>query len=147
MKLRRYALAWLLLPFLAACGGDDDDGTGPDSSVDGNYALVEVNGQAPPVVVYTQQTDDGQVDVSVVGGGIALSNGKYEMKLTLRLVQASFEYTFRDTGTFKVSGSTITFDTDDPRTNEVAVGTLRGGEIRLTASDAEFGEISVVFRK
>jgi hypothetical protein len=147
MKLRRYALAWLLLPLLAACGQDDDDGTGPDNSIDGTYALVEVNGSAPPVVVYTEQTDDGQVDVAVVGGEIVLNDGKYEMKLTLRLVQAAFEQTFRDTGTFTVSGSTITFDTNDPEVTETVAGTVNGNEIRFVASDPDFGEISVVFRK
>ena len=136
-----------LLAGTAACGGDDDKdptGTGGNSAA-GSYSIVSVTGpdgtdtSAPFTALTGTIEDEGQVyefRIDVAGGTIALrADNTYSATVNMKLYVEGQEQTgFFDnaptTGTYAVSGNTITFTDSD---GEVSTATLSDG--RITRSE------------
>ena len=137
------------LSALAACG----DGTGPDSTVEGAFTLVEANGQTLPAVIYAgvwTDADDNefQIEALVEEGELALTDGSYTFEILVD-VTADGEILVPDepvseSGSYTVDGGTIEFTA---ASGESVTGTVDGDEIEMSASDPEYGSYTLTFRK
>lgn len=126
-----------VLGVTAACGGGDD-GVNEPASIAGTYNLETLDGQSPPVVVL----DEPGFKLEILSGNFVLAaNGTFTTNVVFRLTDESGPSTESESfsGTYTVSGSTVTFNYSDGDTDSA---TLAGNT--LTFSD---GSSTAVFRK
>lgn len=118
-------LRLLTVAFLAVATGGCEYLTAleEESDVNGSYTLSSVNGKSLP---FTAAYMDSRNYVKLKSGSASLSNGKYSQSMTseIRVSGRSSTKTERHTGTYNVSGSSITFRSDNGRT---ARATFTGG--------------------
>lgn len=142
----RAAVATLLaVPMLLACG---DDTTGPNGDAKETYELVQVNGQALPVVVFEHADDEGSYLATIEDGTLVLTEEHYTLSIGLIVEINGQRITApadTDSGSFMVSGNTITLTSDG--VDEQVVGTISGSRITFATEHEEFGDISFVFEK
>ena len=125
-----------------ACGGSDDNNsiTGTDLvAVDGIYTLQAVDGQAPPILLYQQDT----TSVTALDGHLAITvNGTWTETVTLRTVAGTDTTidTASATGTLFRSGSSLVFA--DVNNNLYYSGTASANRLDLNA-----GVVTVVYAK
>ena len=155
-RLQQIATGAALLAAVA-CGGDG--GTGPNSGAAGRYNIVRVNDDSSPPFTVFEGTIEGVVlRFEILSGSIDLrSNGSYSSVATTRVlvngVSQGQETGPEQTGSYQVSGSTVTFDPagNDPEEPNYT-GTLDGNTLTLSESgiDPDTGiamTITVVARK
>lgn len=126
-----------VLGLTAACGGGDD-GVNEPASIAGTYNLETLDGQSPPVVVL----DEPGFKLEILSGNFVLTaNGTFTTNVVFRLTDESGASTESESfsGTYTVSGSTVTFNYSDGDTDSA---TLAGNT--LTFSD---GSSTAVFRR
>ena len=131
------AAAIAMLGLSAACGGGDD-GVNEPVSVAGTYNLETLDGQSPPVVVL----DEPGFKLGILSGNFVLAaSGTFTTNVVFRLTEESGVSTESESfsGTYAVSGSTVTFNYSDGDSDSA---TLAGDT--LTFSD---GSSTAVFRK
>lgn len=103
--MRRLLAALALTAFVAACG----DSTSPKKSPVGTWALATLDGNAPPLIVATS------ADSTLYLNGSTLTiqqSGSFSENIALRLKSQAGDSTFEqvDSGTWTMSGTTITFN-------------------------------------
>lgn len=128
--------AIVLLGVVAACGGND--GITEPVSIAGTYNLETIDGKAPPTIVF----DEPGFKVEVLSGNFILAENKtFVTNVVFRLTIDNQVSTESDSasGTYAVTGSTVTFSYSDGDTDSA---TLAGNT--LTFSD---GGSTAVFRK
>ncbi len=108
----------------------------------GTYVLQSVDGHALPYVV----PGEGSDELALTAGSIALMDGgRFGMSVTMRYTSAgsSADMTMNASGTFTISGSTVTFTVVDPESGSSTFnGTLSNGTLTIS----EEGEVWV-FRR
>ena len=116
-RLALLALGTLALFGTAACGGDDDDPTGPGGTATGTYTLRTVNGQNVPTTVYEGDDLGFYYKVEVLSGHVTLdADGTFEDVTTIRETEGTGTPTpseFVTVGTYTRTGNTLTFTDDD----------------------------------
>jgi hypothetical protein len=105
--MRKLLMAGLALSLLA-CDDDDDEPAGPEDSVAGTYALISISSQNVPTTVF----QDATTQIEVLSGSLTLTatntwTGSINTRTTTSGVP--LEETLTASGTFTVSGNTITF--------------------------------------
>ncbi len=124
----------------AACG---DKGVTDPPQIVGTYVLQSVNGHALPYVIPGETPAD---DFALTAGSIVLmAGGAFTMSVSMRYSNAgsSADVTMNASGTYAVSGATVTFTVVDPESgSSTFVATL--SDRTLTVS--EEGE-TWVFRR
>lgn len=146
--LKRLGLLACTLVLAGFAGACDSDSTGPEE-ITGSYQVVSVAGQSIPVTLIEQEEPGvGTIGVVLSAGTLTLSaDQSYSLMLTAQGTvngDVVSENTEPQSGTFEVSGSTITFT--DPEAGEVT-GTIAGSEITVTETIEDAGTIDLVFRK
>lgn len=141
-----FAALLLAVPLFTACG-DNDEGTGPDATPDGEYVLAKVNGEVPPVTIAIVEYDGATFEASLREGSLDLRSGRYV--LTLRVFgqfdgEDSIGNTHTDMGSYTVDGTSITFRSDTVE-DEAVTGTIHDGQITLSEELEEYGSLSLVF--
>ena len=127
---------------LTACGDDDDDdGPTGGGGIAGTYTLrsLSINGAADNAAPFTLA--EGEVEgvtylIEIKSGTLTLANGRYTASNDTRSVvggQVNETDPPADVGAYTVSGSTITFDPDDPD-DESITATVSGSTITATES-------------
>jgi hypothetical protein len=101
------ATALIASAFTAACGSDSS--TGPSAGdVAGAYPMASVRGFPVPHTF----TDAAGSKLTIDGGSITIdANGTYALEYKGKLNAMTFDLT--DEGTYTLSGSTLTFVSDD----------------------------------
>jgi hypothetical protein len=124
-----------LLVTAAACGGD---GPSAPTSIAGTYNLQTIDGDEPPVTVW----DEPGLKIEIISGNFVLAaNETFTTTVNLRETSDGQVQTDSETlsGTYSVSGSTVTFVLAD---GDSETATIAGDTLTFTD-----GESSVVFRK
>ena len=107
LSLRTVARPLLAVAFvaaLAACGSDNNTGTGP-TNVSGTYTLTTVDGQALP-----QEFANSEHHVVVNSATLVMgSDHSYSVDATGSVDGTDGNHVIADAGTYSVSGSTVTF--------------------------------------
>ncbi|MFC1531138.1 hypothetical protein ACFL5T_02725 [Gemmatimonadota bacterium] len=116
MRIARFALVALLLPFaVSSCGGDDDGGsTGPDTSVFGTYSLETVAGAGLPYIVLQA----GVEKIEITAGSWRInSDNTWSSSVSVRATNAAGQtntFVEPSAGTFTRSGNSFVFtDAED----------------------------------
>lgn len=137
--MRKALLSTVAVFSLWACGGGDADFTGPDSSGDvsvaGTYELQSANGQSLPATIFQA----GGTEIVVVSSeAVIRSDGNYVVDGTFEVTEDGSTEVVSGvtTGTWALSGSSITFIPDDGSC--IDTGTVSGSRIILE-SDCDFG--------
>jgi hypothetical protein len=147
------AMAFAVLT-TTACGNDDKSPTGP-GAIAGTYTLDRVDGNALPVTLFEGLVDvDGtpvQLRIELTGGTMTLAaNNTFSGNLTARVSapgSPSETENLPVTGTYTVSGSSITLTSSDPEDPQVT-GTLANGQLIVDIDLLDTGEdFSLTFRK
>lgn len=131
---------------LAACGSDNNNGTGP-TDVTGTYSVSTIDGNSLPYTVpnnpdHTIVVQSGTVtlgsDHSYTIGGSGTSDG------------GATQQVLADAGTYSVSGSTVTF-TSTTHSGGIYTATATSSTLTVAAPGAFVGStntsFSVVFNK
>ncbi len=140
-RLRSVLTALLIVPvFLAGCG--DGDGPTATSSIEGTYTLQQVNGVNLPATIY----EDPDFKFEILSGSLILTQDRrYREPISFRFTDKSSAQaqtrTEEDTGSYSVTGSTITFVSAD-----ADVGTFSGTVGDNTISYT-FEGINLVYRR
>jgi hypothetical protein len=112
---------------LTACGDDDDDGPTGSSGITGTYNIVSATGlegtdTSAPFLLLDESLGDFSIKVELLSGSITLSSsGTYTGTQQLRTTTNGVHETETTpaTGTYSISGSTVTFiEADDPSTTD-----------------------------
>lgn len=124
--------AALAIGVVAACGGDST--TQPTmASLDGSWSLQTVNGAALPFVA----AQSGQDKEEIMSDVFTTSSGTFAEQMTVRTTisgQATMD-TLPDSGSYALSGSTVTFTFSDSST---ASGTVSGNTMTFVESGYRF---------
>ncbi len=115
-----------VVAFVTACGGDGI--SDPGNSVVGTYALKTVNGVALPAVIF--ETDGYKIEV-VAANYVLAAAGKFSTSATFRETEAGVatQSTETATGTYSVSGATITFTDSE---GDVFSAVLSGNDLQFS---------------
>lgn len=145
---------------LTACGDDDDDGPTGGSGIAGTYNIVSATGlegtdNTAPFLLFDESLGEFSVQIELLGGSVSLaSNGTYtateQMRTTINGT-ASTE-TDASTGTYTVSGSTVTFvaaddpadDTDNDVADRTTTATYSGGNTLTLSEPVDLDEDGTV---
>lgn len=115
---------------IAACG----DSTTSPSDLAGTYAMVSYNGQSLP---YTDNSDPRYTSILTDGQLVLQSDRTYRIDVSYRDIDRSTgsaaTFSDSDTGTYTLSGATITLRSDD-----ATVGTFSGSVSSSTISVERF---------
>lgn len=125
--MRRLLAALTLTAFVAACG---DSNTSPKKSPVGTWSLTTLDGNAPPLVVATSSDST----LYLTGSTLTIEqSGSFSENIGLRLTWQSGDSTFQqiDSGTWTISGSTITFNVigSSPSENFTYTGSFQDSTI------------------
>lgn len=140
----RLALALAVPAVLAACG----DGAGPSDDVEGTYALAAVNGESPPALVLDTVKEGSRLRVAVVDGELVLAAGEYTSELEVGVTLDGDTVPtepLRDSGSYEADEETIRFTSS--RTGSVGTAARADGEITVSETDPEWGELTLVYRR
>jgi hypothetical protein len=147
--LRTLALTAILsvssLVGVNACGGSDS-ATGPNTSINGNYALQTYNGANLPAVFFLDATERDEL----TGGSINLNadktwSGTLALRTTAIPSGAVLTFSLPFSGTYTNTGSSITL-TDASDDSKIA-GTVSAGSLTLQGV-TDFGvTATLVFRR
>lgn len=132
-------LVGLLLALAAACG---DDPIGPEA-LEGNYELVQVNGQDLPARVLEQETQGGEVwEIFITAGSLTLKEARSHSSVTVSQLWIDGEFDNEGAasvdGSYTISGDSITL----VEGNQVLRGTFSGGRIEVSAVEPGFGLVT-----
>lgn len=134
-------LAGLLLAAVAVACSDSTS----VESVAGTYALSTVGGQSVPLTVDSTDADN---KLEILSGSANLnSNGNYTVSFGFRLTDAGVvsQFTETDTGTWTVSGNTLTFTSSEPG-EDPQTATVSGNTITVV-TDLDGIPVTLVFQK
>lgn len=131
----------------SACGKDDKSPTGSNNTTAGTYTLDRVDGGALPSTVFHEDIDiDGEVinlKIEVTAGSMTLSaNNTFTGSMALRLTVPGAPPQTESapvSGTYSVSGNTITLTSEDEE-DPVVVGTISNGALSFDVDLLETGE-------
>ena len=144
--MRRF-IGLMLLALVFAVGCSDDDGSGPNATIEGTYTLRTVNGAAVPYVVV--QAPGLKVElVSVVW--TLQQGGTFTEVATMRFTDETGVNTDvqTTTGTFVRTGNNVTLtETSDGEVSTLMAVWNGDNQLTLTQSDPEIGTFVFVFRK
>lgn len=140
----------------SACGGDDKKSpTGNNNTTVGTYTLDKVDGGALPVTLFEGDVDvDGEVvnlKIELISGSMTLAanntfNGSMALRLTIPGAPAQTE-TAPVSGTYAVTGNSITLTSSDPEDPQVT-GTIANGQLLVDIDLLETGEeFSLSYKK
>lgn len=126
---RLLTTAAIPMAFLGLGGCDDDDSSGPDGA-EGTYALQEVDDEAVPTT-FTITDDQGTelFDMTFNSGSVQIRSGD-RYQASFNVVVDGTPVNVTDQGDVAISGSTITFSSDD---GDVLTGTISGNDITIPA--------------
>ncbi|HSR16346.1 MAG TPA: hypothetical protein VLL51_11365 [Gemmatimonadales bacterium] len=133
-SLRRLAGGLVLATILAACGGSDDDGTGPSGTdLSGTYDLQSF-----------QQPPNPTLAPPIVSGTITLTSTRYTV--TINLPPGSPTPVIQDAGTYTTSGNNITQTSDGAFGQSVGTFSLQNG-ILTTDLTSIAGRVITTWKK
>jgi hypothetical protein len=139
----------------SACGKDDKNPTGNNNTNIGTYSLDKVDGAGLPATLFDGMIDiDGtvvQLKIEVTGGSMTLAanntfTGSMALRLTAPGAPAQTE-TIPVSGTYTISGNSITMTSSDPEDPQVT-GTISNGALVVSIDLLETGEdFSLSYKK
>ncbi len=127
---------------LSGCDIDISDIFG--DGVSGTYNLKTVNGKSLPAVIVEVT---GAYKLEITAGSVTLNeDNTFSASITFRETEGTTvtTQTETDSGTYSVSGSTITFTS--PGTGSAFTGTLSGGTLTVTTREDDT-TVVLVFEK
>ena len=139
----------------SACGKDDKSPTGNNGTTVGTYTLDKVDGGNLPAMLFAGDVDvEGEtvnVTISLMSGSMTLAaNNTFTGSLAVRfaIVGAPAQTeTVPVTGTYAVSGNTITLTSSDPEDPQL-IGTISNGQLMVDIDLLETGEeFSLAYKK
>jgi hypothetical protein len=139
----------------SACGKDDKSPTGNNNTTVGTYSLDKVDGGALPATLFDGMVDvDGTVvelKIEITAGTMTLAanntfTGSMALRLTVPGSPAQTE-TAPVSGTYTVSGNSITLTSSDPEDPQIT-GTIANGQLLVDIDLLETGEeVALAYKK
>ena len=142
----RRLLGLLLLAVMPLAACSDDDGSGPEATIEGAYTLRTVNGQPLPYVLLQVAS----VKFEILSSAVTIAQGgTFTHSAAVRYTDETGATTDEQTitGTFVRSGNNITLTQsgEDPATLS---GVWNGdNRLTMTETDTDFGTLVYVYQK